>query len=102
MDNRRLISGLAALVIFAVVGVIWNAAQKDERPTGEIADQIKTWAEENTPGGAAFDVSCPDPVEWKVGGTFHCIASQGRHSARVTVTMENDAGTVTWLADAGG
>lgn len=41
-------------------------------------------------------VDCPDQIEWKVGGEFHCIGKAGGQRFRVTVSMENEDGDVTW------
>ena len=44
-------------------------------------------------------VNCPDQIDWRVGGDFHCIGKAGRQRFGVTVSMENDAGDVTWRVD---
>lgn len=44
-------------------------------------------------------VNCPDQIDWRVGGDFHCIGKAGGQRFGVTVSMENDAGDVTWRVD---
>jgi len=59
---------------------------------------IKVWAEKQYPHTQA-KVQCPADVPIKAGSTFHCIVTdQHRNSVRVTVTIENDKGYVTWVA----
>lgn len=63
-----------------------------------IESEITTWAEDNSPEGTDIEVDCPDTIEWRTGGDFHCIVSdQNGETVRVTVTMENDDGDVTWV-----
>jgi hypothetical protein len=44
-------------------------------------------------------VNCPDQIDWRVGGDFHCIGKAGGQRFGVTVSMENDAGDITWRVD---
>lgn len=45
-------------------------------------------------------VDCPDTIEWRVGETFRCIATDSADQrARVTVHMENDAGEYYWALE---
>lgn len=90
--------GVAAVVVLVAVGGWYMFLRADERSTADIEDEIHSWADERTEGGGAITVECPDPIEWRVGETFHCILSQGEQTVGVTVTMENDDGAVTWRA----
>ena len=45
------------------------------------------------------DVNCPDGVKAEPGRTFHCVVTDKQgESLRVTVTVENSDGDVTWVA----
>lgn len=49
--------------------------------------------------GGKVTVNCPDQIDWRVGGDFHCIGKAGGQRFGVTVSMENDAGDITWRVD---
>lgn len=52
-------------------------------------------------------VTCPDPISWEAGKTFHCDVSGVLYGKdhnftdanQVTVFMENDEGQYTWELD---
>ena len=58
--------------------------------TGEIEATIARQMQRQIDSGGRPKISCPDDLEWRAGSDFHCIAKLDGHSARVTVTMEND------------
>lgn len=62
-----------------------------------IEDEIETWAREDLNARGRITADCPDSMEWRTGDDFHCILTDQTGSVRVTVTMENDAGDVTWM-----
>lgn len=97
MNSRRLWLGLVALAVLIGAGVLWQTTRPDERDSAPIESAIRAWTDKHTPNPAPISVVCPDPVEWHVGGTFHCLIRQKQQTLRVTVTMENDAGDVTWV-----
>lgn len=93
---------LASVLVGAGVAVgtgLVNHFGKDERSTSWVESEIRSWVDKSTQGGGVITVRCPDPIEWRVGEDFHCIARQGGQSLGVTVTMENDDGDVTWRAE---
>lgn len=92
---RWTLIALGILVALGVVFAIVQATRPDERSTDDVADQIEAWAEEK--GARSAEADCPDPVEWRVGETFRCILTVDDQDVRVTVTMENDQGEVTWI-----
>lgn len=46
--------------------------------------------------GGDVSVRCPEGVEWRTGEDFHCVARLGGRQGRVEVTMETDAGDISW------
>lgn len=90
----RAVKWLSVLLLVLLAG-----CSADEADIPNIEHEIKTWAQDQAPAGTRVKVDCPDTIEWRTGGDFHCIVTdrQGA-SLRVTVTMENDAGDVTWTA----
>lgn len=48
--------------------------------------------------GVSVKVTCPSDVEIEAGRTFHCLVNDDNSSdtVRMTVTIENDDGYVTW------
>lgn len=61
-----------------------------------LVQRIGAWADKNGVPGAKVD--CPDDVTIKAGRTFHCLVSKGGQTVRLTVTIENSDGYVTWEA----
>ena len=43
------------------------------------------------------DVTCPNDVKFRTGGTFQCTASDGKgHTLTIDVTQKDDEGNVVW------
>lgn len=89
--------GVAAAVVigFVLVALLHN-------PHGTIDStrlerQIHTWAVKESPDVASIKVQCPGGIAIHAGDTFHCILSGGGQSERLTVTIENNKGYVTWV-----
>lgn len=84
----------ALLVLLALAG----CGDKPQVDIPSVERKIQTWAEDQVPGDLAVEVDCPDTVELRVGGEFHCIVtSPGQDAVRVAVTMESEDGDLTWV-----
>ena len=89
-----------------LLGVILAAAllagcggdTKDHIDHTRLERAIHTWAVHKGGADTSVKVQCPSDVAIQAGATFHCIVSEHRQSVRVTVTIENDKGEVTWVA----
>lgn len=87
----RLLLGAAALMVLTGCG-----GPDPDIPA--IEQEIKAGIHDQV--GTSVTVDCPDSIEWRTGGEFHCFADEKdgtRH--RVTVSMENDDGDATWVVD---
>lgn len=79
----------------AVVGMtLLSGCGGAEADIPAIEAELGDWA--NQQGLAAATVDCPTSVDWEVGGDFHCVITSAGQTYRVSVTMEDDQGTVTW------
>lgn len=60
-----------------------------------VESEIETGVQEQS--GESVTADCPTSIDWEVGGTFHCVVEfvDGSRSM-ANVTMENDAGDITW------
>jgi hypothetical protein len=56
---------------------------------------IKSWAAKA--GMSNPRVQCPADEPLKAGSTFHCIVNTSDGGVRVAVTIENNAGYMTWV-----
>lgn len=67
--------------------------------TDAVEDDIEAGILDQT--NAHVTADCPDDIDLEVGGEFHCIVTSDvlGQTARVTVTMENDDGDITWAVD---
>jgi hypothetical protein len=86
------------LAVLALAIVI--AACGSSTPTldhAKLVSEIHTWAVDKEKADPSVRVQCPDDIEIKAGSTFHCLLSAGKQTARLTVTIENDKGYVTWV-----
>jgi hypothetical protein len=89
---------IAVVVALAVIGasaVIGGRSKTIDDV--RLESKIKTWAVEKQDASPSVKVSCPSGVQIKSGATFHCLLSAGRETARLTVTIENNNGDVTWV-----
>jgi hypothetical protein len=94
------------LVVVAVVAVGFIGSlvvHFAESGTHQVVDQAKleqqihTWAVEKERASPSVKVSCPGDQPQKADTTFHCVLSGGGQSVRLTVTVENDQGYLTWV-----
>lgn len=87
---------LGLVLVSALLLVAGCSSQEADIPG--IESGIEEWAAKQDIGRVSVD--CPDSIEWKTGSDFHCVMTDKQgSSARVTVTMENDDGDVTWVMD---
>jgi hypothetical protein len=82
-----------ALLLLALTGC---GGQEVDIP--EVEQQIEAWARTELGAVRGVSADCPSSIEWRTGGEFHCIVKDRTGSVRITVTMENDEGDVTWIA----
>lgn len=83
------LAGLAAVLLL-------TGCSADEADIPQVESTIEKWAVEQHIGRVSVD--CPDSIDWDTGENFHCVMTdKGGETARVTVTMENDDGDVTWV-----
>lgn len=101
---RRLIPFAVAIFLLVSCGDDPSSPNEDTAFSPNMADienEISDQWEEQA-GFKDVEVSCPDPIEWRVGEEFHCTGSilgmgGGRGDPqRVTVYMENEDGAYTW------
>jgi hypothetical protein len=59
--------------------------------------EIHHWAVKREQVSPRAHVTCPADVPIKAGSTFHCLISAGGQTVRLTVTIENSDGYVTWV-----
>jgi hypothetical protein len=63
----------------------------------KLVDDIHTWAVKKEKADPSVKVDCPGDIEIKAGTEFHCLLRGGNQTARLTVTIENNDGYVTWV-----
>ena len=92
--------GVVALVVLtAAAGIAaWAALRPDTRDTGTVERAIVDSLKKQGLTQGPVSIDCPSSVEWRVGETFNCLASDDTGSATITVTMKNDEGAYTWVA----
>jgi hypothetical protein len=62
--------------------------------------KIKAWAVKNSGPNTQVKVTCPADIPIKPQTDFHCLVSDQHGTAlRVTVTIEDATGYVTWVAN---
>jgi hypothetical protein len=82
----------------AVAGQLADSGSHATIDQARLESEIQKWAVKNSNGYQLIKVDCPSDVPVKAGTNFHCIVSDDKGaSIRVTVTIENDKGTVTWV-----
>lgn len=87
-----------ASIACATLAVTLSSCGTKGIDTHRVEQSIKSRMTKGNPG-LVVTVECPSKVALKVGGTFHCVvkANDGQQ-VMATVTMENDAGDLTWTA----
>lgn len=94
---RRWWIGPLIFIVIVGGGVIGWKVYANSQMEADIPAIENAIVEDQADQGFAVSVDCPSSVDWEVGGEFHCIATDdqdGRY--RVTVSMENADGDVTW------
>jgi hypothetical protein len=66
---------------------------------GALDAKMKLWAVRQHIVPAPASVQCPSGIPIKAGTDFHCLVRGGGQTVRVTVTIENDKGYLTWTTD---
>lgn len=87
-----------AIVALLVIGyVIWRSVQGDEMDSRRVETALEHWTAKQSPNASGITADCPDHIEVDPGREFHCIVTDDTgDSIRITVTIENDDGDVTW------
>lgn len=88
-------------VVAAVVAIV-HAVSSDPKPPNvdkaALESYIQRWEAKRYPN-TQIKVSCPSGIPIVAQTSFHCIARDGSgNSERVTVTIENSKGRMTWVA----
>lgn len=89
----RRIAGVALVLPLVLAGCGGGETLDHDR----LVAQIHTWAVDKEKADPSVKVSCPDDIEIEPGTEFHCLIRGGGQAARLTVTIENDNGYVTWV-----
>lgn len=87
--------------MFAAATLLLGACGHDEPATldhARLVASIKKWAVKGSGGYQLIKVTCPSDIPIEAGRDFHCLVSDDQgNKIRVTVTIEDDKGTVTWV-----
>jgi hypothetical protein len=90
---------MRCIVVAAIALVLAACGTSGEQTLDHdaLVAQIHRWAVAKEKAAPSVKVDCPDDIPIKAGTNFHCLISGGGQSVRVTVTIENDKGYVTWV-----
>jgi hypothetical protein len=89
---KRLVGISVAVLLLASCGTHTETLDQQR-----LEAKIKAWAVKQSGPNTQVKVSCPADIPIKPGTDFHCLVSdQHGTSIRLTVTIENDQGYVTW------
>lgn len=95
--GRWAVGPLIVLLLLIVGPSVWDAI-KTSQMEADIPAIEKAIRDDLADQGSNATVDCPSSIDWEAGSEFHCVATDdqgGRY--RVTVSMENDEGDVTWV-----
>lgn len=94
--RRWWVGPLIFVVILAGGLVVWKV-YSDSQDQADIPAIEQAIEDDQADQGYDVTVDCPDSIDWEVGEDFHCIVEDGEGGHyTATVSMENDAGDVTW------
>lgn len=97
-----LIAGGIGAAVVVVAAALFILAQLGGSATGTVdhvrlETEIHDWAVQKEKADPSVKAQCPSDIPIKAGSTFHCFLSGGGQSVRVTVTIENHKGDVSWV-----
>lgn len=97
----RIRFGGAAVLAALLASVLVGCSSEVEIDTSALEASIASDLEDQPGSGSAnVSVECPESVKGEPGREFHCIATDDQgNSARITATIEDEDGYVTWAVD---
>lgn len=100
MSKLRLSPWIQILIAAAVAGafLLYRHFDHGQIDTPRLERQIENWAAKQSSGVTGINADCPDDISIEAGRDFHCLLTDDQGDAyRVTVTIENSDGDVTWI-----